>query len=156
MTLKRFAAVTAGLAAAGFAVGAGLSAVVAAVVIASVGGMRDLVEYGEYVLAAGLWGGGVGAVIGPAAAWLLMRHVPLWKAIGGTAAGTLAGIGLAFLVIELPFGETLVDGLRIYLYPLLGFGAAAIALRRSAARQASAGIAVSDGGSAPSLPPGSG
>jgi hypothetical protein len=36
---------------------------------------------------AGMVGAIYGAVLGPLAAWLLMRHVPLWLAIGGTMLG---------------------------------------------------------------------
>lgn len=156
MSLKRFAAVTVGLAAAGFVVGAGLCGAIAAVVLASAEGMRGFARHGEYVLFAALWGGGVGAVLGPAAAWLLMRHVPLWKAIAGTALGTLAGVAMGILLSMIPGQGQLLMDVQLFGSPILGFGVAALVLRRSAARQASARIAASDGGRAPSLPLGSG
>lgn len=73
----------------------------------------------EGILRMGVIGGAVlGAVLGPAAAWMLMRHVPLWMAIGGTAAGTPAG-AMASLVIPQAF----------FFSTLAGFGAAALWMR---------------------------
>jgi hypothetical protein len=49
------------------------------------------------------FGGGLGAVLGPLAAWVLMRHVPLWLAVGGTTLGTLVSGGLVVLITGNPF-----------------------------------------------------
>lgn len=54
------------------------------------------------------FGGGLGAVLGPLAAWTLMRHVPLWLAVGGTTAGTLASGGLTLLLTGNPMAAMLI------------------------------------------------
>ena len=66
------------------------------------------------------FGAGVGAFLGPAAAWLLMRHVPLGKAIGSTALGTILG-SVAGLLLGGPPGS--------FFGAFLGFGAAAVTVR---------------------------
>lgn len=100
MRILRIAAVTAGLvvacAAAGGVVGATLMT-------------AFLVRYGEFAeivrSPALVTGAAVGAVaasfLGPLAAWVLMRRVPLGRAIGGAALGTFAG-GLAGLLVGNP------------------------------------------------------
>lgn len=47
------------------------------------------------LLLAGI-GAGTGAVLGPAAAFLLLRHVPLGRALGWTATGTALGAVVGF------------------------------------------------------------
>ena len=46
--------------------------------------------------ATGAFGAIAGAVLAPVAAWSLMRHVPLWRAIAETAAGTVLGVGIGY------------------------------------------------------------
>jgi hypothetical protein len=78
------------------------------------------------------FGAVLGSVLAPVAAWTLMRHVPLWRAILETALGTLLGVGFGLLV-----GARLD---RSILLGLVGFAAAAIRLRlthRGAKRSAS-------------------
>ncbi len=90
MRALRIAVVTAGLMVAG-AVFGGISGVIAAAWILVEDGPLDLLRDGKILLLVGFLGGGLGAVLGPVAAWGMMRHVPLWLAVGGTTLGTLAG-----------------------------------------------------------------
>jgi hypothetical protein len=63
----------------------------------------------EITLVFGLsFGGGLGALLGPLAAWTLMRHVPLWLAVGGTTAATLASGGLTLLLTSNPMAAMLI------------------------------------------------
>src|SRR5688500_19319293 len=50
------------------------------------------------VVRAALGCGLLGLVLAPLAAWTLMRHVPLWRALGETALGTALGGILGYLV----------------------------------------------------------
>jgi hypothetical protein len=79
-------------------------------------------------LVAGLFGGALGAILGPAAGFSILRRVPLGKAIGWTALGAIAG-GL----IGVPFAMGLILG------PVVGFGVAALALYASVRRSSKAG-----------------
>lgn len=115
MRIARIATVTAGLAAAGAVAGAVVGVLVAATWLLSAGHMLGLLLNLDGVLFFGAYGAVAGATLGPLAAWLLMRHVPLWKATGGTALGTLAGalLGIA------------VDGRMGFAASFLGIGAGA-------------------------------
>ncbi len=113
--LMRIVVITLALAAAGFVAGGAVGMVMMACWM-GLDGMFEL----EMMLFGGMFGGTVGAVLGPVAAWLLMRHLPLWLAIGGTAAGTIAGAVLGLLLGDV--------GASFY-GALLGFGATAVALR---------------------------
>lgn len=123
MRIKRIAAVTAGL-------------VVAGGVFGTIAGMIVLFAWGVFVgwafhftfndlsdllMISIIFGGGLGAVLGPIAAWLLMRHVPLGLAVGGTTLGTLAGGGIALVAAG--------DPVIAMLYGMAGFGVSAIGLR---------------------------
>ena len=80
------------------------------------------------VLRAALGCGLLGLVLAPLAAWTLMRHVPLWRALGETALGTALG-GIAGYLIPAqswPFPFPFVPPL---LFALLGFVLAALRLR---------------------------
>jgi hypothetical protein len=66
-----------------------------------------------------------GVLLGPLAAWLLMRHVPLGIAIGGTMLGTFAGEVAA-----------LVLGTHFFTLPLVGFALSALAIRLAVPRRA--------------------
>lgn len=116
----RILVVTAALAVTGAVIGALVGALMllfwAVVLEASLAAIRDP----SFLGFGAVFGGMVGAVLGPAAAWLLMRHVPLWLAVGGTAAGTLMGAVIG-MVVAGPGGS---------LYgSLAGFGGAAVFLR---------------------------
>jgi hypothetical protein len=74
----------------------------------------------------GAWFGGVlGAVLAPIAAWTLMRHVPIWRAIADTSVATL--IGAATGLIFEPRYDT--AWLSAPLLGIAGFVLAAIRLR---------------------------
>lgn len=130
-----FVAVTAGLAAAGAVVGA-VVAVLTVIVLPLE--FLQLWRGGVFFLFVAGLGATGGAVFGPIAGWLVMRHVPLWKEIGGTALATLGGAVL---------GLVLGGPLTCLLFALWGFGLAAVhvyafmdpgAPRLSDARDASA------------------
>ena len=114
MRIARIAAVTAGLVATGAVVGV----LMAATWLLSAGHMLGLLLNLDGVLFFGAYAAVTGAVLEPLAAWLLLRHVPLWKVIGGTALGTLAGSLLGLVG----------DGQMGFAGAFLGFGAATFLL----------------------------
>jgi hypothetical protein len=121
MRLRRIAAVTLGLAAAGSLIGGLLGAIVLSV-WATVWARTDVLS-AAFV---GLWVGVVlGLVLGPIAAWVLLRRVPIGRALLQTAAGTAIGAFVGLALGERGLGA-LDNGL---LGALLGFVAAAIHLR---------------------------
>jgi len=125
MEIKRIAAVTGGLVVAGAVAGGIASALaVAGVGLVSRGSM-GVYHDPDTVVIGGIMGAMAGAVLGPLAAWLLMRHVPLGVAIGGTMLGTLAG-GIVALLMEQHF----------IALPLAGFAIAALAIRLVVPRRA--------------------
>jgi hypothetical protein len=126
MRIARIVAVTAGLAATGAVVGALAGAAMCTLMLLLSGEPSKLWVARDLLTFAASFGARVGAVLGPVAAWLLMRHVPLGLAIGGTALGTLAGGALGLLVGPV---ESIPAG-------VLGFGAAAVYLRVRTPRQA--------------------
>ena len=123
MRIKRIAAVTAGLMVAGGVFGtiAGMIVLIAWGMvhadpsIFTLDGLRFVLEFAIVI------GGVLGAVLGPIAAWLLMRHVPLGLAVGGTTLGTLAGGGIALVATG--------DPVVAMLYGVGGFAISAIGLR---------------------------
>jgi hypothetical protein len=110
-------------------VGAALGVLSMAGVYIAVAGWRHPGHLAEPFGAAAVFGGVLGFVLAPVAAWTLMRHVPLWRAIAETALGTVLGFAAGWVL-----GPT---GLRIlgytapwpFLFALGGFAAAAIRLR---------------------------
>ena len=125
MGAKQILVVTSGLMAAGAVVGAVLGA-------ATMFGMmlvqeRSIDAFPVIGVAAGV-GAAIGAVLAPVFAWGLLRTVPLGRAIGWTALGTIAGV----IVGPLLHSAWLIPG------ALVGFTSAAVALRLSAARGAKA------------------
>jgi hypothetical protein len=123
MRIKRIAAVTAGLMVAGGVFGT-LAGIVVLIAWARIIGeplMVTLGNLGAVLQVAMVFGGVLGAVLGPIAAWLLMRHVPLGLAVGGTTLGTLAGGVVALVATGNPF--------TALLYGMAGFGVSAIGLR---------------------------
>jgi hypothetical protein len=121
---KRVVVVGLGLVVTGAAVGS-VCGVVALSLLLGVGGR--LPDAG-LALVAGVFGGVLGAVLGPAAGFSILRHVPLGKAIGWTAVGAVVG-GL----LGAPLSMGLILG------PVVGFGAAALALYGSVRRSRKAG-----------------
>ena len=131
--LQRIAAVTLALNAIGAVVGAGLGALALWGLSIAIGNPRSI----ELIGGATWFGAILGAVLAPVAAWTLMRHVPIWRAIVEPIVGTAIGVA-AGLVLGPRFG-------RAVLWPiglgLAGFALAAIRLRlthRSADRSAGA------------------
>lgn len=123
MRIKRIAAVTAGLMVAGGVFGtiAGMIVLIAWRLIRADPFILTLDGLGFVLPVAMIFGGGLGAVLGPIAAWLLMRHVPLGLAVGGTTLGTMAGGGIALV--------TTGDPVIAMLYGMASFGISAIGLR---------------------------
>lgn len=120
--MMRIAAVTAGLVVAGAVFGTIAGAVMLTAWLAVTGMFTAPLDDAAFVLQASLaFGGTLGAVLGPLAAWLLMRHVPLGLAVGGTTLGTVVGGLIGFLATGLPAGSML--------YGMAGFGISAVALR---------------------------
>lgn len=120
MRIGRVVAVTAGLVVAGAVVGAVAGAAMFTLTMLLSGELSKLWVARDLLMFAAWFGARAGAVLGPVAAWLLMRHVPLGRAIGGTALGTLAGGALGLLMVG-PV-ESIPAG-------VLGFCAAAVYLR---------------------------
>lgn len=80
---------------------------------------------GQELYYGALFGGAMGVALAPLAAWTLMRHVPIWRAITETAVGTVIGttIGLVFQPLwDTPWLSPPVLGIA-------GFAVAAIRLR---------------------------
>lgn len=126
--LRRIIAVTAGLSAVGFLLGAALGALLFGVANAIGAGITS--SFRLPVLNAAMGCGVLGLVLAPLAAWSLMRHVPLWRALGETALGTALGGIVGYLVpthswpFPFPFAPPL-------LLALAGFVVAAVRLRIS-------------------------
>ena len=124
--LRRILAVTAGLSVTGFVLGAVLGALLFGAAAALAAGARSDLEFP--VIGAALRFGLLGLVLAPLAAWTLMRHVPLWRALGETALGTALG-GIAGYLVPAhswPFPSPFAPPL---LLALLGFVLAALRLR---------------------------
>ncbi|HEX6750125.1 MAG TPA: hypothetical protein VF092_22715 [Longimicrobium sp.] len=132
----RILAVTAGLAAGGFVFG-GMAAILAfwvATALTATGQPADPDLFHPAMLARFATGGAMGAVLFPAAGFLLMRTVPLGLALLGTLLGTMAG-GIAGWMLPAEFQ---VDGQIIHAVngALLGFLVATVLLRVLAGRAA--------------------
>ena len=121
MRIKRIAAVTAGLVVAGAVFGTIAGVVLLTAWLAVTGSFHSLRDAAFVLRFSFYFGGSLGAVLGPVAAWLLMRHVPLGLAVGGTTLGTVVGGVIGFITTGLPVGSML--------FGVAGFGISAIALR---------------------------
>jgi len=124
--LRRIIAVTAGLSVVGFLLGAVLGALLFGAASVVVAGVRPTLALP--VVSAAMGCGALGLVLAPLAAWTLMRHVPLWRALGETALGTALGGIVGYLVPAdaWPFPFPFVPPL---LLALVGFVLAALRLR---------------------------
>lgn len=136
--IKRVLAVTGGLVVAGALFGA----------VAAVAGLAVLsIFYGDFPDALGLGAGALagaalGAVSAPAAGWLLLRRVPLGKAIAWTTLSTVLG-GVAGWGIQ-SVGRVTQNRIETALIgALAGFILAAVVLRVRAGRAAPAAAASS-------------
>lgn len=135
MQIERFAKITAGLAAAGVAagsvVGFGFAMCLTVLSYVTGAGPESFLLLLFAIAALTVAGSVAGAILGPPAAWLLMRHVPLGKAVGGTTLGALAAtVAGAALGLLTGSGD---NGLLFY--PLLGFGASTAYLSVSTPRE---------------------
>ena len=114
--------ITLGLSALGAIVGSVLGAVLMALfaVRASAGQHLGVIGFG------GALGAAMGAVLAPIAAWTLMRHVPIWRAVADTALGTFIGTGIGLLL-----GPKFPNVIWVFppILGLVGFTAAAVRLR---------------------------
>ncbi len=124
MRVPRIVAVAGGLAAGGAVAGAAVGAAIVAVWMMD-GPVRPW-ENPVVVAVGAALGGAMGAVLGPAAAWLLLRHVPLGRAVAFTSAGTLLA-ALVGMMLGPPFSS---------FAPFVGFALSAAAVRRATPRLA--------------------
>src|SRR5215208_4136115 len=125
---RRILAVIAGLLAVGAAAGALTGAAVASLIVLVGDGPRHAFE--PLVLGIGAaYGAPLGALLLPLSGWLLMRHVPLGRALLGTVVGTVVG-GLAGWFAPVGVDEVF----RSLIGAMAGFALAVLVLRRSAAR----------------------
>lgn len=84
------------------AIGALVGALLAPLLLIALGLARgaNLLRGGlSFVLVPVEFGAIVGALLAPVAAWLLMRHVPIWRAILETLTGTLIGASLGMFLM---------------------------------------------------------
>ena len=116
---------TAGLAVAGALFGAVAAAIALALALAVSEGPAAALDF-EALGVAALLGAACGAVAAPAAGWLLLRRVPLGRAVAGTVGGTVVG-GVAGWLLA-PMAGTPVVG------AVLGFFISAGLLRLQASR----------------------
>jgi hypothetical protein len=98
----RIVAVTAGLMGVGAAVGAACGAVAIGIVAVVEDGARVLLRDPELFAVGAAFGAMVGVVAAPLVAWVLLRSVPLGRAIAGTALGTVAGAVAGDLALSIP------------------------------------------------------
>lgn len=121
-SVVRIIQVTLGLSVVGSVVGGILGAGLVALLGVRTGDFR---VSGEALYYGAVFGGMMGSLLAPVAAWTLMRRVPIWRAIAETAAGTVVGatIGLVFQ----PLRDT--AWLSPPLLGIAGFALAAIRLR---------------------------
>ncbi|HEU5183473.1 MAG TPA: hypothetical protein VFU01_02820 [Gemmatimonadaceae bacterium] len=135
--IGRIVAVTAALSVVGAVFGA-IAGVVALFLSLLVTGSGDLGgATSTVVLYAALIGGALGALGAPAAAWLLLRHVPIGRAIFWSGLGaTVGGVGGLLATVWLQAGDEIRNAV---LGAIAGFLAAALVLRLRAPRQARSG-----------------
>ncbi|MGH7528136.1 MAG: hypothetical protein ACREMX_15685 [Gemmatimonadales bacterium] len=116
ISVKRVLAVTAGLVLTGVVVGAACGGIAIALVAVLSGDWRSALRPGLWTLG-GVVGAVIGAVVAPVMSWLLLRHVPLGRAILQTAVGTILGGALGLRLTTNPFVAAVA-----------GFSAAAVRL----------------------------
>lgn len=83
----------------GFVIGTVLLAVLQ---VSAPGGFRWAVDIPFGMMFGGTFGAAVGAVGAPTVAWLLLRHVPLNRAIMACAIGTIAGAAIGMSATARP------------------------------------------------------
>jgi len=126
--ISRVLAVTAGL----VGLGAVAGAIAGAVVALLVGVVSDIPEPATTAMLGAAFGAPMGAVLLPIAGWLLMRRVPIGRALLMTMLGTIAG-GLVGWFMPAPGNA---DRVNLTLgCGVVGFAIAVFVLRRAAARR---------------------
>lgn len=115
----RIAAITAGLAATGAVAGAVLGVLIMALSILGAHSAAALMGAWILLLLGAGFGAAVGAVLAPASAWVLLRHVPLGRAVALTFLVATLGATLGMILSP----NASIGG------ALVGFGAAAVWLR---------------------------
>jgi hypothetical protein len=131
LSLPRILIVTIGLAIAGTVIGAVLGGLL--VTLMALRAPSVHVDAGVFVIGA-YFGGAMGTVLAPVAAWLLIHDVPLWRAIAETAAGTVIGVATGIILEPLKIGL-----LSPPLLGVAGFAAAALRVRLMKRRRVNAG-----------------
>lgn len=124
----RILAVTAGLGVAGAVLGAMASVVALLLAAAVTEGLPVPLHRDVLGFAAGL-GAVCGVVAAPAGGWLLLRHVPLGRAMLWSVIGTVLGAVISWTV---PLGPDQIG--RAVLGAIAGFLIAALFLRRTTPR----------------------
>ena len=135
--LRRILTVTAALAGVGAVTGAVAGSAVAFLAVLLRVGLGEaldlqLFEFGAWV------GAPLGAVLFPLAGWLLMRRVPIGRALLGTMLGTIVG-GLVGWFAPLHGPGDIIE--RTLLWGIIGFAVAVLLLRRKAAAAAPSDVA---------------
>lgn len=124
----RIVAVTLGLSVAGAVLGA-VASVVAILLVTAFTDQPPIPLHHDVLGFAAAFGAGVGIIAAPAGAWLLLRSVPLGRAMLWSVLGTIFG-GVALWTA--PIGHDQIG--RAVVGAVLGFLGAALVLRRTAAR----------------------
>ena len=138
----RILVVTVGLSAAGAVFGAIAGALALGLVVALTDRIANAADFGMLAFSA-FFGAIIGAVAAPAAGWLLLRSVPLGRAVGWTTIGAVTGgIGGWMLAIALRtelggpvpvLGNAIESGIA---GAVVGFVVAALLARRRSSRTA--------------------
>jgi hypothetical protein len=134
----RIIAITLGLSAAGVVFG-GIAGALALALSLAIGGSFDLFSHPAAFAVPAALGAVIGAIGAPAMAWLLLRHVPLGKAVAWSTLGTVAGAVVGWTVavalhdatpwLHTSMGDEVKGAI---LGALVGFLVAAFVLRRRA------------------------
>ncbi|HEY2855961.1 MAG TPA: hypothetical protein VGJ18_24190 [Gemmatimonadaceae bacterium] len=128
--LGRILTVTGALAGIGAVTGAVAGTVVAFLVIVLKQGLGDALDLQLFEI--GAWfGAPLGATLFPLAGWLLMRRVPIGRALLGTMLGTIVG-GLVGWFAPIRGAGDIVD--HTLLCGLIGFSLAVLLLRRTSVK----------------------
>ena len=132
--IRRISIVSLGLAVVGAVAGGMCAAIVAAVLIVETFGAGTLAHWDTAGLLASLGavGAGLGRAAVPALAWLLLRRVPVGRAVGGVALGALLGAGVGEWLA--PFNPYARHPAGFLIGAAVGFLAAGLLLRLSAER----------------------
>lgn len=136
---SRILAVTVGLGIVGALLGAAAS-VIAVLLAAAISEGRPFPIHPSVLGFAAAFGAGCGVVAAPAGGWLLLRHVPLGRAMLWSVIGTVVGGVTAW---SLPLGHDPIG--RGVIGAIVGFLVAALLLRRTTPRVRRAAIADSRG-----------